>query len=141
MDRAMPPRPHIHGPRKRANATPRVLLLCEDDKQGAWLHSKLRSLLAKPWFTLFQSIDLYHDSFDGDIIHDLTVYCPEPDEETAAIKRAVDRIMLFCPEARIVIYAANNAAPQDSRIIETVHQPNENALAAAIDRLLRPEAA
>jgi hypothetical protein len=141
MNRAMPPRPIIHGRRRRINATPRVLILCADGKLGAWLRSELMRLLAEPWFANYRSIEDFHDSIDGGLIHDLFVYCSGYNEQPLMVKRAIDRIQLFCPEARIVLYAGNSELPRDDRLVAIIRQTNESGLAEVISLLLRPEAA
>jgi len=143
MNRAMPPNPIIHGPRKRANSTSRVLILSEDTQLGTYLRRELRHLLAEPWFGVFQSIDHYRASLDGDVIYDLVAYCVGSDEQPTDVTRAIDRIKLFCPEPelKIVLYTANRETPTDTHIAAIVHQPDVTALANEINQQLRPEAA
>ena len=143
MSRAMPPRPVIHGPRKRANSTPRVLILSEDAILGVYLRRELGALLAEPWFAVFKSIDDYHASSDGDVIHDMVIYCSNWHEKPEAIIQAIGRITLFCPEPemKIVLYSSNREVPSDARIVAVVQQTNENELAEVISKLLCPEAA
>ena len=142
MERAMPPRPHILGPRARANDAPRVLILSEDEELGVRLRSELRSLLAEPWFDAYGLIDDYHASINGDVIYDVAVYCSKPDEKPEAVRKAIDRIKLFCPEPemQIVLYSAIRY-PADDRIVAIVNQPNVMELADTIGKLLRPAAA
>jgi len=143
MTRAMPPRPVIHGPRTRVNLTPRVLILSDDAKLGDRLRSEMRQLLAEPWFAVYRSIDDYHASEDGDVIHDLVIYCSQRQEKPETVKQAIGRIKLFCPERdlRIILYSANREVPADARIVAVVQQTNENELAEVISKLLCPEAA
>ncbi len=139
MFRARPPRPNVPGPRVRANEVPRVMLLCEKEKSGVGLRSELMRLLREPWFSLFQSIDDYRDSYDGNIIHDLIVYCSVTAEPPEAVRQAVNRIMLLCPEAKIILYSANKTPPVEPRLVAIVNQPNVKGLAETIDRLLHPQ--
>jgi hypothetical protein len=129
------------GPRARHGATPRVLILSNDSSLMSWLKTELRTLLRDLWFVAYPSIDEFRRA-EGDIIHDIVVYCSKHYERPDTVKEIMGKILFICPEAKIVLYSAADEDPQnDHRVAAVVEQPHESELADAIRRILRPEAA
>jgi hypothetical protein len=141
MDRQKPGRPHICGPRHRVNSTSCVLIISEVPHLGAHVRMEMMKLLPEPWFSAYSTIGDYHTSIDGDIVYDVVVYCSKDFERPANIQTAVEKILIICHEAKLILYAGAGENPTNANITETLNRPDEALLADTIRRLLRHEAA
>jgi len=141
MKRNRPGRTLVRGPRFRHGAAPRVLIISRDTKLGERIRAEMRRLLRDPWFAAYPSIAAYRDSKEANIIHEIVIYCSRGDDLPEAVKDMAGKILFICREAKLIVYSDACEDPIDGRIAALVEQPNESALAEAINALLRPKAA